>query len=166
MYSDTITTPTGQHQMFCRTVRYTLARPQATAIFSIMDGTLGVGQPFTGWPSAKQDSLSDARLSALTIVNGGSMTYYGPTQLADSFRMVRKNTIAIAEEIPNEKYNYKATPEVMSVAEMLAHLAVTPAWLIEVHSRKVAQIDFEMFAAHRLRAESEQKALREKPEIL
>jgi len=94
------------------------------------------------------------------------MTYYGPTQLADSFRMVRKNTIAIAEEIPDEKYNYKATPEVMSVAEMLAHLAVTPAWQIEVHSRKVAQIDFEMFAAHRQRAEIEQKALREKPEIL
>ena len=39
------------------------------------------------------------------------MTYYGAKQLADSFRTVRKNTLAIAEEIPEEKYGFKATPQ-------------------------------------------------------
>ena len=32
------------------------------------------------------------------------MTYYGAKHLADSFRTVRKNTLAIAEEIPEDKY--------------------------------------------------------------
>ena len=52
--------------------------------------------------------------------------------LADSFRTVRKNTLAIAEEIPEDKYGFKATPEVMSVGEMLAHLALSPMWQIDV----------------------------------
>jgi len=94
------------------------------------------------------------------------MTYYGTKQLADSFRTVRKNTIAIAEEIPEDKYGYKATPEVMSVGELLAHVAVTPSWQMDVHGRKVAHIDFGMFAAHRQQAELDEKALRTKAEIL
>ena len=35
------------------------------------------------------------------------MTYYGAKDLADSFRTVRKNTLIIAEEIPEEKYGYR-----------------------------------------------------------
>jgi uncharacterized damage-inducible protein DinB len=56
------------------------------------------------------------------------MTYYGGKELAESFRTVRKNTIQVAEDIPEEKYSFKAAPDTMSVAEMLAHLAVTPHW--------------------------------------
>jgi uncharacterized damage-inducible protein DinB len=94
------------------------------------------------------------------------MTYYGSKQLADSFRTVRKNTIAIAEEIPEDKYGFKATREVMSVGEMLAHVAVTPSWPIDVHGRKVTHVDFDMFAAHRQQAEGEEKALRTKADIV
>ena len=56
------------------------------------------------------------------------MTYYGPKELAESFRTVRKNTIQVAEDIPEDKYSYRAAPDTMSVAEMLAHLAVIPHW--------------------------------------
>jgi uncharacterized damage-inducible protein DinB len=56
------------------------------------------------------------------------MTYYGGKQLAESFRTVRKNTIQVAEDIPEEKYSFKAAPDTMSVGEMLAHLAVIPHW--------------------------------------
>lgn len=56
------------------------------------------------------------------------MTYYGAKELAESFRTVRKNTIQVAEDIPEDKYSYKAAPDTMSVGEMLAHLAVTPHW--------------------------------------
>jgi uncharacterized damage-inducible protein DinB len=94
------------------------------------------------------------------------VTYYGATQLAESFRTVRKNTVAIAEDIPEDKYSFKATPEVMSVGEMLAHVAVTPAWQIEIHGRKIAALDFNMFAAHREQSERDQKALRTKAEIV
>lgn len=51
------------------------------------------------------------------------MSLYGTKQLIDSFRTVRKNTIQIAEDIPEEHYNYRATPESRSVAETLAHIA-------------------------------------------
>ena len=66
------------------------------------------------------------------------MTYYGGKNLADSFRTVRKNTLAIAEEIPEDQYDFRAAPEVMSVGEMLAHLAISPMWQIDVHGQQIA----------------------------
>jgi uncharacterized damage-inducible protein DinB len=56
------------------------------------------------------------------------MTYYGAKELADSFRTVRKNTIQVAEDIPEEKYSFRAAPDTMSIGELLAHLATTPHW--------------------------------------
>ena len=56
------------------------------------------------------------------------MTYYGSKEIAESFRTVRKNTIQVAEDIPEEKYSYRATADTMSVGELLAHLAATPHW--------------------------------------
>src|SRR5262245_31768865 len=56
------------------------------------------------------------------------MTYYGAKELAESFRTVRKNTILVAEDIPEDKYSYRAAPDTMSVAEMLAHVAVITHW--------------------------------------
>ena len=54
------------------------------------------------------------------------MNCYGAKELADSFRTVRKNTLVIAEEIPEEQYGYRAAPETRSVSEMLIHIAVAP----------------------------------------
>lgn len=53
------------------------------------------------------------------------MRYYGASELARSFRTVRKNTLAIAEEIPEEHYGFRPTPESRSVAEILAHIAAS-----------------------------------------
>jgi uncharacterized damage-inducible protein DinB len=94
------------------------------------------------------------------------MTYYGAKQLADSFRTVRKNTLAIAEEIPEDKYGFKAAPEVMSVGEMLAHLAVSPMWHIDVHTKKTPALDFAFFGARAQQAKAEEQALRTKAEIV
>jgi uncharacterized damage-inducible protein DinB len=94
------------------------------------------------------------------------MTYYGAKQLADSFRTVRKNTLAIAEEIPEDKYGFKVTPDVMSVGEMLAHLAVSPMWQIDVHAKKMEQLDFAFFSMRMQQAHAEEKALRTKAEIV
>jgi uncharacterized damage-inducible protein DinB len=52
------------------------------------------------------------------------MTYYGGKDLADSFRTVRKNTIQVAKDLPEEHYGFRATPEVESVGAMLAHIAI------------------------------------------
>jgi uncharacterized damage-inducible protein DinB len=94
------------------------------------------------------------------------MTYYGARNLADSFRTVRKNTLAIAEEIPEDKYSFRPTPEVMSIAEMLAHLAVTPSWQVDIHGRGISHIDFAAFTAHRQQAAAAEKALSTKAEIV
>jgi uncharacterized damage-inducible protein DinB len=61
------------------------------------------------------------------------MTYYGSKELAESWRTVRKNTLQVAEDIPEEKYSFRAAPDTMSIGEMLAHLAATPHWAIQCH---------------------------------
>jgi uncharacterized damage-inducible protein DinB len=53
------------------------------------------------------------------------MTYYGAPDLARSFRVVRKNTLAVAEDIPEDQYDYRPTSECRSVREILAHIAVS-----------------------------------------
>ena len=94
------------------------------------------------------------------------MTYYGSKQLADSFRTVRKNTIAIAEEIPEDQYSFKATPEVMSVAEMLAHIAVNPSWQIDLYRDRIDRIDRAIYMDRVQKSEAAEKALKTKTEIL
>ena len=44
------------------------------------------------------------------------MTYYGAKELADSFKTVRKNTILVAEDIPEDKYSFSAAEGVRTVA--------------------------------------------------
>jgi uncharacterized damage-inducible protein DinB len=61
------------------------------------------------------------------------MNYYGSKDMADSWRTVRKNTVQVAEDIPEEKYSFRAAPDTMSVGETLAHLAATPHWAIQCH---------------------------------
>ena len=58
---------------------------------------------------------------------------YGGKQFAEAFRTVRKNTLQIAEDIPEDKYSYRVTPDSMSVAEDLAHLAAFTRWPQIVH---------------------------------
>src|SRR5260370_8606447 len=51
------------------------------------------------------------------------MQLYGARQLADGMRTVRKNTILIAEDIPEKDYGYRPSPESRSVKETLVHIA-------------------------------------------
>ena len=61
------------------------------------------------------------------------MTPYGPKEMAESFRTVRKNTIQVAQDIPDDKYGFRAAEGVMSVGEMLAHLASSTHWAQQLH---------------------------------
>ena len=54
------------------------------------------------------------------------MNYYGGKDLARSFRTVRSNTLTIAEEIGEENYGFRATPETRTVAQLLVHIALIP----------------------------------------
>jgi len=94
------------------------------------------------------------------------VTYYGSKQLADAFRTVRKNTLTIANEIPEDKYSYKATPDVMSVRELLAHIAVSPMWHVDVHTQKLPHLDFAYFSQRARNAALEEKALATKADVV
>jgi uncharacterized damage-inducible protein DinB len=65
------------------------------------------------------------------------MTYYGPKDLATAFRTVRKNTIQIAEEVPENKYNFKAAPDTRSIGQMLTHVALSTGFQLHVHENKI-----------------------------
>jgi uncharacterized damage-inducible protein DinB len=62
------------------------------------------------------------------------MTYYGAKDLADSLRTVRKNTLIIAEEIPEDRYGFRAAPETRTVAQILTHIAVTKRMPEQIHA--------------------------------
>jgi len=52
------------------------------------------------------------------------VNYYGAKDLAAAFRTVRKNTITVAEEIPEDKYNFRPAEGTRTVGELLAHIAL------------------------------------------
>jgi uncharacterized damage-inducible protein DinB len=62
------------------------------------------------------------------------MNYYGATDLADSLRTVRKNTLIIAEEIPEDRYGFQAAPETRTVAQILTHIAVAQRMPEQIHA--------------------------------
>jgi uncharacterized damage-inducible protein DinB len=51
------------------------------------------------------------------------MNHYGAQELAASFRTVRKNTLVIANDIGEEHYRFRATPETRTVGQTLVHIA-------------------------------------------
>jgi uncharacterized damage-inducible protein DinB len=61
------------------------------------------------------------------------MNYYGAKELAEWFRTVRKNTIQVAEDIPEDKYGFKAASDVRSVEKLLTHIALAPAFQYRIH---------------------------------
>ncbi len=74
------------------------------------------------------------------------MHYYGAKEMAESWRTVRKNTLQVAEDIPEEKYSFKATPDTMSIGELLAHLASSTHWAEQAHVvEKKAAVSMEDF---------------------
>ncbi len=64
------------------------------------------------------------------------LTYYGGPELAASFRTVRKNTITIAQDIPEEKYSFRAAPDTRSVGDLLTHIALSYNFQYQVHAKE------------------------------
>ena len=68
------------------------------------------------------------------------MTYYGGKELAAAFRTVRGNTIKIAEEIPENKYDFKPANESRTIGQTLAHIAIGPRVQREMQESKVTDL--------------------------
>ena len=95
------------------------------------------------------------------------MGAYGAKELADGFRTVRKNTVQIAEDIPEAKYDFVAAPGTQSVAALLKHLAVTPGLYEDMHRHKrVTTLKGYDFPAMIAKGAAEEAKPRSKAEIV
>ena len=94
------------------------------------------------------------------------MIIYTGKDLARSFRDVRGNTITIAEDIPEAKYTFQATPEVRSVGRLLVHIAVTPRFQLTTHANRVVDLATVNFGEVLARAAADEAQPRSKTEII
>jgi uncharacterized damage-inducible protein DinB len=95
------------------------------------------------------------------------MTTYSGKELASAFRTVRKNTVQVAEDIPETQYGHVAAPECKSVGRMLTHIAVAQEFWDEIHRKQrrttMQGIDFVALGE---RAEANESKPRSKTEIV
>ena len=94
------------------------------------------------------------------------MEYYGGKELAAAFRTVRNNTLKIAEEIPESKYDFRFTPDTRSVQETLAHIAVGSGFQEEIQKNKVTDLKTVNFMEMVQRLSAEEKLPRTKAETI
>ena len=95
------------------------------------------------------------------------MNYYGAKDLASSFRTVRKNTLTIAQDIPEEKYGFRAAPDTRTVGELLAHISLSYSFQHQIHAqeRRTSMAGFD-FPALMQRLNAEEKTPRTKEQTL
>ena len=95
------------------------------------------------------------------------MNLYGPKQLAESMRTVRKNTIQIAEDISEKDYNYRPTPESRSVLETMVHIASLSRLDRIVHEEQhLSSLEGFDFGALFKKGEAEEKRVRTKDDVV
>ena len=96
-----------------------------------------------------------------------TLTIYGGKDFARQFRVVRNNTLQIAEDIPESKYAFVPAPNSRTVGALLTHIAVCPRMWLEVHGKQRVKtlVGFDFLAlASTVKAEEEKT--RSKAEIL
>ncbi len=95
------------------------------------------------------------------------MEYYGAAEIARSFRTVRKNTLQLATELPEDQYAFAPAPSTRTVGQTLVHIAVIPRVQREIHGEKrlstLAGFDFFGFMGTLI---AEEQKPRTKAEIL
>jgi uncharacterized damage-inducible protein DinB len=93
-------------------------------------------------------------------------SYYGGKELARAFRTVRKNTIQVAEDIPESSYGFVVAPEVRSVTRMLAHVALATRFWEEIDKKRLTTLAGLDFFGMTDRFNAEEVKPRSKAEIL
>ena len=95
------------------------------------------------------------------------MLPYGSKELAASFRTVRKNTIATAMDIPADKYDFHAAPDVRTVERLLTHIALSHGFQYQVHAveKRTSLEGFDFFGFTKAQREEEEKP-RTKDEVV
>ena len=94
------------------------------------------------------------------------MNYYGGKDLAAAFRTVRGNTVKLAEEIPEDKYTFRASPDTKTVSETLVHIALSPSFARHIHGNKVTDLKTVNFGELMQKLGADEKKPRNKAEIV
>jgi uncharacterized damage-inducible protein DinB len=94
------------------------------------------------------------------------MQAYGSADLARAFRTVRTNTIKIAEEIPEDKYDFRPAEGTRTVAETLAHIATSTGWPQALHGPRMTAVSFDLFMGEMQKALAKAAQLTSKSAIL
>jgi uncharacterized damage-inducible protein DinB len=95
------------------------------------------------------------------------MNCYGGKQLGDAFRTVRRNTLKIAEEIPEDRYSFKPTPDTRSVAQLLTHIALVTRVPQQIHQvEKRTTLEGFNFPGMMQKLAAEEQQPRSKAEII
>ena len=94
------------------------------------------------------------------------MTYYGGKELAASFRTVRGNTMKIAEEIPENKYDFRAAPDCRTIGKTLVHIALGPSFQMHIQGNKITDLSKVNFPELMQKAGAEEARPRTKAEIV
>jgi uncharacterized damage-inducible protein DinB len=95
------------------------------------------------------------------------LNFYGAKELAESFRTVRKNTITIAQELPEEKYGFRPAPNTRTVGELLAHISLAYNFQYQIHGQeRRSSLEGFNFPSLMQRLVAEEKAQRSKDQII
>jgi uncharacterized damage-inducible protein DinB len=94
------------------------------------------------------------------------MSVYGGKEMAVAFRLVRKNTIQIAEDIPEDKYDFVPAAGVKPVGKTLTHIATSPLLWPELAKEGLTTFVGFDFTTIRERFAAEEAKTRSKAEIL
>jgi uncharacterized damage-inducible protein DinB len=68
------------------------------------------------------------------------MLPYGATELASAYRTVRNNTIQVATDIPEDKYDFSAATGSKTVGQLLTHIAFGNEFAMAVHPARLTTL--------------------------
>ena len=69
------------------------------------------------------------------------MNYYGAKELVSSFRTVRGNTLQIAEDIPEDKYDFVPGEGARTIGRLLTHIALGYRFQLQVHQDRLDTLE-------------------------
>jgi uncharacterized damage-inducible protein DinB len=95
------------------------------------------------------------------------MSFYTGKDMAAAFRTVRRNTVQIANDIPEDQYGFRPAPDTRTVGEELAHVAAATLWVVQAHEvDRMTFISYDDFGAYMSRTEAVAQALTAKTDII
>jgi uncharacterized damage-inducible protein DinB len=95
------------------------------------------------------------------------MNGYGAKELANAFRTVRRNTVQVAEDIPESSYDFVPADGYRSVADLLKHIVHGPTLYEDMHRmRRVTTLQGYDFPGVIGRAQAAEKLSATKAQIV